>query len=362
MATKARKQQEQGAGQRSEGQEEFARQSGQLLMPNDEPQRRTTRGAQPRGRRATNGRQQSGWRNLNEEQLAQGLGWFSIGLGLAEVVAPGGVAKLIGVRGDHRTLLRIFGLREIASGIGILTQRRPAGAVWSRIAGDALDLACLGVAFTSPSASRGRVAAATVSVLGVTALDVLCARQLSRSPDEVTASGAVRVKKSITINRSPEELYRFWHDFQNLPRFMYHLEFVQTTGEGRSHWVAKAPAGMSVEWDAEITDDRPNELIAWRSLEGADVDNTGAVRFERAPGGRGTIVRVEIEYSPPGGIIGASLAKLFGEEPEGQMQDDLRRFKQVMETGEIVRSEGSLQGMGVVAQRPARPPASEIGQ
>ena len=113
MATKARKQQEQGAGQRSEGQEESARQSGQLLMPNDEPQRRTMRGAQPRGRRATDGRQQSGWRNLNEEQLARGLGWFSIGLGLAEVVAPGGAAKLIGLRGAEHVEQACRSLRSL---------------------------------------------------------------------------------------------------------------------------------------------------------------------------------------------------------------------------------------------------------
>jgi uncharacterized membrane protein len=142
---------------------------------------------------------------------------------------------------------------------------------------------------------------------------------------------------------------------------MQHLESVREIGEGRSHWVAKAPAGSTVEWNAEITAERPNELIAWRSLEGADVDNSGSIRFEPAPGGRGTIVRAEVEYTPPGGIIGAALAKLFGEEPGQQVEADLRRFKQVMETGEVVRSEGSLMGTGVIEQRPAQPPAGEIG-
>lgn len=160
------------------------------------------------------------------------------------------------------------------------------------------------------------------------------------------------VKKAITVNRSPEDLYQFWHDFENLPRFMDHLESVQVTGERRSHWRAKAPGGATVEWDVEIVDDRPNELIAWRSLPGGAVDNAGSVRFTPAPGGRGTEVRVELRYDPPGGALGATVARLFGEEPGQQVQDALRRFKQLMETGEITRSEASMRGRG-----PAQPPA-----
>jgi uncharacterized membrane protein len=166
------------------------------------------------------------------------------------------------------------------------------------------------------------------------------------------------VKEAITINRSPEELYQFWHDFEHLPRFMNHLEAVQVTDQTHSHWKAKAPAGKTVEWDAEIIEDLPNERIGWRSLPGADIDNSGVVRFERAPGGRGTVVKVEMRYSPPAGALGAGVAKLSGEEPEKQVWEDLHRFKQLMETGEIVRSEGSLAGMGS-AQRPAQPPARE---
>src|SRR5918911_2757879 len=121
----------------------------------------------------------------------------------------------------------------------------------------------------------------------------------------------MKVKRVATINRSPVELYNFWHNFENLPRFMKHLESVRATGEGRSHWVAKAPAGSAVEWDAEITQDRPNELIAWRSLPGADVDNEGSVRFERAPGGRGTLIRVNLRYDLPGGALGKAVATLM---------------------------------------------------
>ncbi len=153
-------------------------------------------------------------------------------------------------------------------------------------------------------------------------------------------SDGIRVEQSVTINRAPEELYNFWRNFQNLPRFMRHLVSVQTTSETRSHWVANAPAGTAVEWEAEIINDQPGKLIAWRSLEGADVDNAGSVRFEKATGGRGTFVRVTLQYDPPGGTLGSIIAKLFGEEPKGQIQEDLGRFKQLMETGEIATTVG----------------------
>jgi hypothetical protein len=149
-----------------------------------------------------------GLKNINAEQLARGLGWFSIGLGLAELLAPRGIAKIAGAKGNTG-LIRLFGLREIASGIGIFAQRRkPVAAVWSRVAGDALDLAALGAAFASPKSHKGRVAFATANVLAVTALDVICAQQLS-SNDTTTQGGTNQVKKSLIINSSPEELYQF---------------------------------------------------------------------------------------------------------------------------------------------------------
>jgi len=154
------------------------------------------------------------------------------------------------------------------------------------------------------------------------------------------ARHAIKVKESVTVNRSPAELYQFWRRFDNLPRFMEHLESVTITGERTSHWVAKAPLGMKAEWDAEIINDRPNELIAWRSLPDSEIPNAGSVRFEPAPGGRGTEVIVELFYDAPGNKIGAAIAKLFGEEPRQQVHDDLRRFKQVMEAGAIATTAG----------------------
>jgi uncharacterized membrane protein len=312
------------------------------------------------GRYEQNGRLERRSEAGREERLAGGLGWFSIGLGLAQVAAPGAAARLIGVPGDDkaRSLMRGLGLRELAAGLGILSRPRPAGWLWARVAGDAMDLALLGAALGSNRVRRGRVAAATAAVVGVTALDLLSAVQLGRlgaATQGHKEDRGMHVKKAITVNRSPEEVYRFWHDFQNLPRFMDHLESVQVTGERRSHWKAKAPAGRTVEWDAEVVEDRPNELIAWRSLEGADVDNSGSVHFAPAPGDRGTEVHVELRYDPPGGAIGATIAKLFGEEPAQQVNGDLRRFKQVMELGEVVQSEATVHGRPHPAQPPKEP-------
>ncbi len=151
-------------------------------------------------------------------------------------------------------------------------------------------------------------------------------------------------RTTTTINATPDTVYAAWRDFERLPSFMYHLESVSTTSDRRSHWVAKGPAGMSVEWDAEITEDVPGQRIAWRSLEGASVDNAGSVQFRPAPADQGTEVRLELQYSPPGGALGSVVAKLFGQEPNQQISDDLRRFKQIVETGEIARSDGSPLG------------------
>src|SRR3954449_12524899 len=148
----------------------------------------------------------------------------------------------------------------------------------------------------------------------------------------------MHVRKAITINRPPEEVYRYWHDFENLPRFMSHLEAVQVTGARRSHWRGGAaagptggrgaglppggpapPAGQTVEWDAEMTEDRPNELVAWRSLDGADIPNSGAVQFRPAPRGRGTEINVELQFDAPGGKLGRTVAKLFGKDPGQQV-------------------------------------------
>jgi uncharacterized membrane protein len=161
---------------------------------------------------------------------------------------------------------------------------------------------------------------------------------------DTTGEEGLEVDRAATINRPAHELYRFWRSLDKLPVIMEHLESVTVLDEKRSHWVAKAPAGRTVEWDAEITDDDPNRRIAWRSLPHADVQSEGFVTFEPAGGDRGTVVRVVLRYVPPAGIEGAFIAKFLGEEPAIQLEQDLHRFKQMMETGEVPTTQGQPHG------------------
>jgi uncharacterized membrane protein len=207
-----------------------------------------------------------------------------------------------------------------------------------------MDLAMLAAAFQARDTRRSRLAGATVAVLGVTLLDLMAAQQSSGSSPGSLRSGAVRSKKAITVGCSPEELYTFWRNFENLPRFMNHLQSVHRIDDRRSHWTALGPAGRRFEWDAEITEDRPHEYIAWRSTGNADVHNAGNVRFAKAPGDRGTELHVELAYFPPAGQVGATVAWLMGQAPEQRMQEDLRRLKQLFELGETPTTEGQPSG------------------
>ena len=164
----------------------------------------------------------------------------------------------------------------------------------------------------------------------------------ARHPDARAAAPAINAEAgdtllahTVCINRPRSELYAFWRDFRNLPQFMENVRSVTVDDSLRSHWVIAAPAEREVEWDSELTDDIPDERIAWTSLQGADVRNSGAVQFRDAPNGRGTFVTVTIAYDPPAGGIGRLVAKMFHREPKIQARQDLRRFKQLMETGEI---------------------------
>ncbi|HYX53633.1 MAG TPA: SRPBCC family protein [Candidatus Limnocylindrales bacterium] len=151
-------------------------------------------------------------------------------------------------------------------------------------------------------------------------------------------------RSSIQLNCSPEEAFQFWRHFENLPRFMRHLESVSITGERRSRWTAIGPLGKRLRWDAEIVAERPGELISWRSLEGSDLMLDGFVEFQAAPGDRGTTVFATIIYTPPGGQLGRAAAKMLGKDPSFLMRQDLRRFKALLETGEIPTTEGQTHG------------------
>lgn len=167
------------------------------------------------------------------------------------------------------------------------------------------------------------------------------AEQNDSSQVSVPYDRGTKVEVATTIARPVNELYEFWRNFENLPRFMEHLESVRVIDSKRSHWVAEGPAGHQVQWDAEIINEIPDELIAWRSLEGSEVDNAGSVHFTPAPGNRGTEVRVVLKYDPPAGKLGTLIAKLFRQEPSQQIREDLRRLKQILETGEIAVAEAT---------------------
>lgn len=166
-------------------------------------------------------------------------------------------------------------------------------------------------------------------VLGVSTAD-----DLTGAAATVDARRAIKIKRSVTIDRTPEALYSIWHNFERIPEYVRDIESVRLLGEGRSHWVACAPGGKRIEWDAEIVNDLPNELVAWKTVGNPDIAHAGSVHFAQAPDGRGTDVRVEIDYEPPGGRLGmlvSTFTRLFGQAPEARLVEDLQAFKRQVE-------------------------------
>lgn len=179
---------------------------------------------------------------------------------------------------------------------------------------------------------------------------------VNTAPGDSRETRGVHVEKAITINAPREELYGFWRNFENHALISDYLASVNVTSPTTSHWVAKGPANRPLEWDAEIINDQPNELIAWQTLPGADIEHAGSVRFKPAPEGRGTEVHVTMQYYPPAGTLGAGVAMLFHREPSIQAADTLKRLKRLMETGEIVKVDGQSHGQSL--QRTALNPKS----
>ena len=213
---------------------------------------------------------------------------------------------------------------------------------------------------TSKGKIRGKRKQTWASIIGGSALAVFGASRKNVSGVALAAlggyiayrglrsvrstTGPVLVHRSFTINKPPQEIFQFWRNFENLPRFMQHLKSVKTTGDRFSHWVATGPLNTSVSWDAEITDERPNEFIVWRSVPGSEIANSGSVEFRPATFHGGTEITVTIQYDAPGGKLGSAFARIFGEHPEQQIREDLRRFKQLMEAGEIPTVVGQTSG------------------
>jgi uncharacterized membrane protein len=243
----------------------------------------------------------------DKDSLTQFLGWFSLGLGTAQVAAPQAMCRMIGARDDGHApaLMRLMGFRELTQGLGILTETRPTTWTWSRVAGDAVDLALLGMT-AADSRHRGRTMVALASVAAVTVADVSASRHLAAKQGQPRSGMLVR--KTVTIARPSEEVERAWNDAADLRQ---------------------------------------------------KVNEAGAlVSFEQAPGGRGTELAVELVYAPPAGDLGAAAQKLMGKDLPTQLADDLRRFKQQIETGEVIRSDSTPEGhllSNHLKQRPAQP-------
>lgn len=266
---------------------------------------------------------------FDSRKLNMVLGWLSVGAGLAQLLAPREVNRMTGA--THRPLVtRLSGLRQIATGAGLLSERAPATSIWSRVAGDTVDLALLGASMRSPQARPGRVVLTATLLAGITALDIYAA-QLHRRGLAKHAREPRRVDLSIDIASTPDKLYSFWRDVENLPRFMTQLRAVTRTGQRTSHWLANAPVGLLIDWDIEVVDDQPGKLIAWRTLPGSAISNYGVIRFDALPENRGTCVHLNFEYFPSSQAISTALVRWLGANPQGQIAQDLRRFKQLVE-------------------------------
>lgn len=282
--------------------------------------------------------------------LAQGLGWFSIGLGLAEVLAPRSLARSLGME-EHAGLIRVYGMREIATGVGILSGGDPTPWIWGRVGGDALDLATLAPGLSGDNPQKGNVGLALAAVAGVTALDVLCARQLSEDGQDHAgtddragrrqelggepAPDEPEVQRSITIEKPADELHRLWREPETLPKVMGHFAEVAPTGEDRARWTVRGPLGPTFEWETEIVEERVGEVVRWTSLPGADPPNAGTLSFRPATSDRGTVVTLRLRFDPPGGMLGDAVVRLLGGPPAGIVSKSLRYFKSLAETGEI---------------------------
>jgi uncharacterized membrane protein len=288
--------------------------------------------------------------------LTRALGGASVALGVPPLLRPEMIVRAIGV-GDgpkQRMLATAVGARELLSAAGLLLPVVGGPAwVWTRVAGDAMDLSVLGLALSRHD-GKGlrRTIATTAIVAGITAVDVYAAVRHAKA---VRRGSGIELTASTTVRKSPDEVYGYWRRLDQLPTFMAHVDEVRIDGDSRSHWSVSAPFGRHVEWDAEITQDVPGSRLAWSSINGAKIKNAGAVRFSPAPRDQGTEVHVTLTYRAPGGKLGEALARWAGENPRQQLDDDLRRFKQVLETGEVTRSEGAPWGKRARKEFPQRP-------
>jgi uncharacterized membrane protein len=316
---------------------------------------------------------------LRRDRLPDALGWASAIVGAPLLLASRAAVEAIGM-GDapgHRRAAEFVGIRDLAAAAGLLLRSSPAW-LWARVGGDLADMTLLGLGAqrsgllgrTRRTGRMGRiagpgrmpknvdrsratrVAVAAAGMVGLTGVDLYAAMTRSRP------TTSLRLTSSVTVAVPALQAYELWRLLERLPAFLTHVDEVRVTGPDTSHWRASAPFGAPVEWDAQIVDDVPGERLAWLSLAGGAVANAGDVAFSPAPGGRGTEIHLTLYYRTSGARAATALARYFGERPARQLDGELRRFKQIAETGEVVRSEGAPGGKYArrqFPQHPARP-------
>ncbi len=270
--------------------------------------------------------------------LARGLGWFSLGLGLFEVIAPRRLADFFSLE-DQEGLIRTYGVREILNGCGVWAAKNPTPWVWGRVGGDLLDLATLATGLSDDNPERGRVLFGLAGLTGVTLVDLVVAERLRRTK----AAGAEEqheVVRSLTVHGSPEELLARWRDAETLSQVMAHFAEVHGAGPDEQHWQLRLPATQGLAWTARNLPRQDEGVLGWQSLPGATLPNEGSVSFRPSTGAdRGTVATLRFRFDPPGGAFGDSLTALLGAAPGLIASQALRRFKSLVETGEIPTTE-----------------------
>ena len=274
---------------------------------------------------------------MNAPRTARGLGWFSLGLGLVEVAAPNALARVLGARRRPALVRTAYGLREIAVGAGLLATGRPGPWVWARVAGDALDLATLAAVARRPGARGGAVALALGSVAAVTALDVRTALALGgdppdgERPDGVPA-GAETVRGSVVVDRPPDEVYWAWRDPVTVATMLSRYLEVRAESPELAHLRPRTPLGRALRWSWDVPEDEPGVFMRFRSLPGSAVPNGGTATLHPADGGA-TRLEVEGWFRAPGGRAGAAALSGLGLGADAALDDVLRRFKELVESG-----------------------------
>ncbi len=277
--------------------------------------------------------------------IAETLGWLSVGLGVAGLLAPRQLARVTGLR--QPGLLRLVGARELANGAGLLTQPNKEAWLWARVAGDVIDLAALALARGPSRRARSNAIGAAAVVGAIAVADLAAGLTYTRRSSlarETAADPNVYLDRTIIVNKTPRECYDYWRDLRNVARFTLRLEKVVPVDERRSRWILRIPGGALIEWESEIVEDRPGERLVWRSTQNAPFQHAGSINFHPAPGDRGTFVTVGMHYRAPGGLVGTTLARILGSDPMGEVRENLRRFKQLIETGEIPTTAGQPAG------------------